>query len=174
MYEDTKSGDRLRDLISRRAIKMKQFAKLSGVYPATLSRYLNNKMPISEKYAKKAAELLFVSADYIMCRTDDPMPSEQRLSQRQKMTDYNYQQYMFERLGDFLHDYGIDCKNDNHEDGKSTVTLNYQGKLVQLGVDEYQRWLLNLLAHIDLNIQQMFGLSYPVSLSVINTLSENY
>ncbi len=104
-------GSRLKDLVERRGIKMKEFAELSGIYHTTLSRYMNDKQQMPDKYIIKAAELLNVTPEYLKCESDDATPPEYQrytIDESQEMLDYNRQQFRFSHMADFLGTLGVD------------------------------------------------------------------
>ncbi len=67
-------GQRLRDAILKKGYKFGHFAKLSEVDPSTLSRYMKDSQPMSERYVARAADLLDVSEEYLIGKTNDPSP----------------------------------------------------------------------------------------------------
>lgn len=65
-YSDKNTpGKRLSLLIEESGLKVKKFAELSGVVPTTLSKFLNDKSPMSDKYIRRAAKLLDTTYEYI-------------------------------------------------------------------------------------------------------------
>ena len=102
-------GMRLKDLIEKKGYKMKTFARMSGIVPNTLSKFVNGK-PMSNKYIQKAAELLDVSPEYIKCETNDMTPPRyieytNKITQEARMA--SIQAYRFHRMEDFLNSLGL-------------------------------------------------------------------
>lgn len=103
-------SERLKSLIELHAFKMKDFAEISGVYPTTLSRYVNGKQAIPLHYIKKAADILNVTPEYILCESDDSTPpffQSELKGINQEMLDYNLQQFRFNNLVIFLKSMGV-------------------------------------------------------------------
>lgn len=104
-------GSRLKDLIENRGYKMKNFAEESGIIPTTLSKFVNNKLPMSNKYIRRAAELLDVTEEYLKCESDDMIPPRY-VSYLDTTTsaekEYNKQQSQLLYLQSFLTTLGID------------------------------------------------------------------
>ena len=103
-------GSRLRDLIEKRGYKMKVFAEITGVVPNTLSKFVNGK-PMSDKYIKKAAEVLDVTPEYIKCKSDDMTPPRylqytKDIPQEEK--NVSRQIYRFSFMGEMLNAMGVD------------------------------------------------------------------
>ena len=65
----------LRRLLNENKITIQDCAAQCGVSTATLSRILNNKIPLSNKVLLKLADFLVVSPDYILGNTDNPQPA---------------------------------------------------------------------------------------------------
>ncbi len=107
MSEQLTTGKRLQNLIEQHSIKMKDFADKTGVDRSTLSRYINGKQKISDKYIQKVANLLNVSPDYLYGISDSPAPSETDEFYSQELLDYNHQQYCFDCLLKLLRSFGI-------------------------------------------------------------------
>lgn len=104
-------GSRLRDLIERRGGKMKSFAEASGVTATTLSKFVNDKQPMSNKYINRAAELLDVMPEYIKCESDDMTPPRYVMHDEDisdEMRDYNKQQFQFSHMNEFLKSMHVD------------------------------------------------------------------
>ena len=68
--EMIKIANRLRGEIEKSGLTATEFAKITNITASTLSRLLNGKQKITEKYLKKAAEALGVSVDYLLLKTD--------------------------------------------------------------------------------------------------------
>lgn len=103
-------GERLKHVIECQAIKMRDFALITGIDPSTLSRYVNGKQPMPPRYIKKAAEFLNVSPEYLLCESNDPTPPVFQIENEgisQEMLDYNLQQYRFNGLTQLLTRLGI-------------------------------------------------------------------
>lgn len=98
-------GTRLRDLIERRGGKMKTFAEASGVTPNTLSKFVNDRQPMSNKYIRRAAELLDVTPEYIKCESDDMTPPRYLRYNDDvstEMKDYTQQTWQFSHMEQYL------------------------------------------------------------------------
>jgi len=76
MNKDITPALRLKQLIEKKRISIRKFAELCDCNPATISRILNSKCPISSKLLERFSDILGVSKEYIMCETDDPNPKE--------------------------------------------------------------------------------------------------
>lgn len=63
-------GERLETLIDNKDIKHRVFAEKSGVTANTLSKFLSGRSPMTDKYIKKAAEILGTSYEYIKYGVD--------------------------------------------------------------------------------------------------------
>ncbi len=124
-------GSRLRDLIERRGYKMKVFAELTGVVPTTLSKFVNGK-PMSDKYIKKAAEILNVTPEYIKCESNDMTPPrylQYTEDMTQEAKDSSRQAYRFGQMREFLKSMGVDFvwKAKIGETGDPTLLLGNYG-----------------------------------------------
>ena len=110
MNKDT-SGRRLKTLIQRQGYKMRDFAEITGVAATTLSKFVNDSLPMSDKYINRASEVLRVSPAFIKCETDDKTPVEYITysnSMSQEQLDLSKQNYLFRRLEAFLESMGIE------------------------------------------------------------------
>ena len=74
-------GKRLRQMINRRGLMLKEFASLCNCTSSTISRIVNDKYPISPKLLERFSEVLHVSEDYILCKTDGREESSYHFSQ---------------------------------------------------------------------------------------------
>lgn len=64
-------GSRLKHQIELSGIRKKDFAYLMGIIPTSLSRILTDKAPLSSPMAIKAASILGIDPNYLLCKTDD-------------------------------------------------------------------------------------------------------
>ena len=97
------SSSRLRALIERRGYRMGAFAEMSGVTPTTLSKFVNGSRNMSVKYINRAAELLGVTPEYLLCESDEMIPAKYLgRDQSAEMLVYNAQQYVFEMMQELL------------------------------------------------------------------------
>ncbi len=128
MSQKETPGSRLRDLIEKRGYKMKVFAEISGVIPTTLSRYVNDKQKMSDKYIKRVAEIFDVSPEYIKCEFDDMTPTRY-LQYEEEMSDImknsNRQQYQFFHMEKFLKTLRVDFIWKAEVENKKYVLDNY-------------------------------------------------
>lgn len=76
MIKEITPGDRLKGLINKQGWIDKDFAVECGTDPATLSRYVNNKRKMSDKFLEKAAQILGTNVEYLKCETNDPSNNE--------------------------------------------------------------------------------------------------
>lgn len=65
-------GRRLREILAQRDISQREFGKLLGLNEATISNYVNSARLPSLVVLQAMADRLGVTADYLLCRTDDP------------------------------------------------------------------------------------------------------
>lgn len=118
-------GSRLRDLIEKRGYKMKVFAEITGIVPNTLSKFVNGK-PMSDKYIKKAAEVLDVTPEYIKCESDDMTPPRYLQYSKdlpQKEKDANRQAGQFAQMQALLKSMGVDITLKATIGGPDTLTV---------------------------------------------------
>ncbi len=66
--------NRLKEIRKSLGFQQKEIAKFLDVSISTYSRYESSIMEINSYTLKKLAEYFNVSVDYILCRTDFPMP----------------------------------------------------------------------------------------------------
>jgi len=64
--------ERLRSWREKRGLSQRELARLSGIGEAQVSKYENGNVDPSATYLKKMAEVLQVSADYLLGLSDDP------------------------------------------------------------------------------------------------------
>lgn len=68
---------RIRQLINHQRMTIQECAKQCEISPMTLSRILNNKVPLSDKILTRLADVLCVSPEYILGDTDMHYTSNQ-------------------------------------------------------------------------------------------------
>ncbi|PKM61683.1 MAG: hypothetical protein CVU99_02680 [Firmicutes bacterium HGW-Firmicutes-4] len=67
--------NRIKELRIKKGITQAELAKKIGVQGAAISKYENEQLQISNEVLKSLALIFEVSIDYILCLTDDPIPS---------------------------------------------------------------------------------------------------
>jgi len=67
--------NRIKELRIKKGITQAELAKKIGVQGAAISKYENELLQISNEVLKSLALIFEVSIDYILCLTDDPIPS---------------------------------------------------------------------------------------------------
>ena len=68
---------RIRQIINQERLTIQECAKRCEISPMTLSRILNNKIPLSEKILSRLADVLCVSSEYILGYTETPYTPNQ-------------------------------------------------------------------------------------------------
>lgn len=81
---------RLKQLLKAERISNKDFAFKCDISPMTLSRILNNKIPLSEKMLEKFATQLYVSPEYILGKTDMFYNETDEISSQFTLEQENY------------------------------------------------------------------------------------
>lgn len=66
--------ERILNLLKTKGIKDKDFVSAIGIYSSALSEWKSGKSVSYKKHIDKIAEYLGVSVDYLLGRTDDPLP----------------------------------------------------------------------------------------------------
>ena len=69
--------ERILNLLKTKGIKDKDFVSAIGIYSSALSEWKSGKSVSYKKHIDKIAEYLGVSVDYLLGRTDDPLPKIQ-------------------------------------------------------------------------------------------------
>lgn len=69
--------ERILNLLKTKGIKDKDFVSSIGIYSSALSEWKSGKSVSYKKHIDKIAEYLGVSVDYLLGRTDDPLPKIQ-------------------------------------------------------------------------------------------------
>ncbi len=87
--ETSTPGRRLNFLINKKGYKHKKFAELSGVIQNTLSKFINDKQPMSDKYIMEAAKVLGVPFEYIKYGTEGALTFEQIMEWKEKADKYD-------------------------------------------------------------------------------------
>lgn len=77
-------GDRLRQLRTSRNMHQSQLGDLLGLSPSAIGSYERNLREPAYKHLVDIADLFKVSVDYLLCRTDEPLSTEEfrKLSKR--------------------------------------------------------------------------------------------
>ena len=69
--------EKILNLLKTKGIKDKDFVSAIGLYSSALSEWKSGKSVSYKKHIDKIAEYLGVSVDYLLGRTDDPLPKIQ-------------------------------------------------------------------------------------------------
>jgi len=109
MEINQKKALRLKNLFETRYFGLaKEFAKDTDIDPVSLSKIMNGKRPLSRNYAKKAAAVLDVTPEYLLCESDDSTPPRfQGWNISNEMAECNKQQYRFAPYKSFLEALGL-------------------------------------------------------------------
>ena len=68
------TGERIRKLREAKHMRQSDLAELLGNDGNTISRWENDKIGIGSAYIMKLAQVFNTTADYLLCKTDDPAP----------------------------------------------------------------------------------------------------
>jgi transcriptional regulator with XRE-family HTH domain len=115
--------NRLKALRTQNDLKQIELANKLGVQSSAISKYENGQLEISNELLIKLADIFNVSTDYLLGRTDDPLPMRDVDQDLYDEHDYN------KELNDFLND-----------DEMSSMFYDYKN-----WTEEEKRNLLNIL-----------------------------
>ncbi|MBR1438425.1 MAG: helix-turn-helix transcriptional regulator [Synergistaceae bacterium] len=68
------TGERIRKFREAKHMRQSDLAELLGNDGNTISRWEHNKIGIGSTYIMKLAEIFNTTAEYLLCKTDDPAP----------------------------------------------------------------------------------------------------
>ncbi|MBQ6983075.1 MAG: helix-turn-helix transcriptional regulator [Synergistaceae bacterium] len=68
------TGERIRKLREAKHMRQSDLAELLGNDGNTISRWEHGKIGIGSAYIMKLAQVFNTTADYLLCKTDDPAP----------------------------------------------------------------------------------------------------
>ncbi|MEW8957827.1 MAG: helix-turn-helix transcriptional regulator [Moorella sp. (in: firmicutes)] len=72
--------ERLKKLREDKGLSQREIARLLGFAPSTIAMYETNKRTPDPETLQKLADFFGVSVDYLLGRTDDPHPPEQKIA----------------------------------------------------------------------------------------------
>ncbi|MEF2964940.1 helix-turn-helix transcriptional regulator [Paenibacillus sp. M1] len=73
-------GDRIKFLREKKQMSQKDLALKAGLTVVQLSRYETNDRKPDPESLRSVVDALDTNADYLLCRTDDPSPSDEKMS----------------------------------------------------------------------------------------------
>lgn len=157
---NVKIGNRIKELLKEKGIKQKELAKMLYCSPTNVSNIVNGQQNITPYQQNTMCELLGVSLDYLMCRTDYRTDKEM-ITSVIKEADARYEQSLVVSLSIldickkkgffFLHDlseeenlyiyFSTECQPRSTILEELTDEEKAKGKLIAIGQEQYNHFL---------------------------------
>lgn len=114
--------NRLKSLRIQNDLKQTELANKLGVQSSAISKYENGQLEISNELLVKIADIFSVSTDYLLGRTDDPLPVRDVDQDLHDEHDYNKELDAFlndDEMSSMFYDY----KNWTEEEKRNLLNI---------------------------------------------------